>query len=130
MGREVESRQDVHRVVVFKRIMCHLLRAFAESADILFQYPDKKLDGRSDCQILIQVRGIFMTLNQLLSEIQSVNGSGQGSADSMIVSSIVVGNGGSPADLIHVAYVGEGEDLLVIGAPGKLQARLGQLIWA
>ena len=38
----------------------------------------------------------------------------------MTVSSIVLGSGSSPTDLIHVAYLGEGEDLLMVGVPGKL----------
>jgi len=72
-----------------------------------------------------------MTLNQLLSEILSLNdgsivgsnvGSKEGSTDErMIVSSVVLGNGSAPTDLIHVAYVGEGEDLFIIGAPGNFK---------
>ena len=62
-----------------------------------------------------------MTLNQLLSEIRSVNGSTSEATDPMIVSSVVIGNGGSPSDFVHVAYVGEGEDLFMIGAPGQMR---------
>jgi hypothetical protein len=65
-----------------------------------------------------------MTLNQLLSEIGSVNGSTSDSTDSMTVSSVIIGNGSSPSDLVHVAYVGEGEDLFMIGATGKFQYKL------
>ena len=110
---------------------------FPEYADVIFRYPSDHRDPRQD--LLVQVRGIFMTLNQLLSEILSLNvsnvvtnvatnegsndGSNDGSAsdERMIVSSVVLGNGSAPTDLIHVAYVGEGEDLFIIGAPGNLR---------
>ena len=49
----------------------------SESADIIFQYPDRKCETRDSANIrqdiLVQIRGIFMTLNQLLSEILSLN---------------------------------------------------------
>ena len=66
-----------------------------------------------------------MTLNQLLAEIFSLNlangGGGfvRGDDSTMSVSSVILGSGSGPADLVHVAYVGEGEDLFMIGMPGS-----------
>lgn len=31
----------------------------------------------------------------------------------------MLGQGRAPTDLIHVAYIGEGENLFLFGAPGK-----------
>ena len=99
----------------------------SESADIIFQYPDRKGDAKNQLRqdILVQIRGIFMTLNQLLAEIFSLNlangGGGfvRGDDSTMSVSSVILGSGSGPADLVHVAYVGEGEDLFMIGMPGS-----------
>ena len=38
----------------------------------------------------------------------------------MVVSSVITGNGSSPTDLVHVAYIGDGEELFMFGAPGKV----------
>ncbi len=40
-----------------------------DSADILYQYPDVPTDSKQD--VLVKVRGIFMTLNQLVADINA-----------------------------------------------------------
>lgn len=40
-----------------------------DSADILYQYPDAQTDFNQD--VLVKVRGIFMTLNQLVADMNA-----------------------------------------------------------
>ena len=100
-----------------------------ETDDVIYAYPsDIQEHPEYPSFQPYKARGVFVTLCQLVSDVVAGGGGGEGSKPH--VSSVLLDGGSSNANdtsnvvresqLVHVGYVAENEDILLLALPGML----------